>query len=175
MKKTQNCSNCGRTIQFYKMWLVLQFVRFPFFQIQNQMISQKRERERERECDIPISTQKKKKSRSNIFWVPTCQAPPNPTTHLTITLSFHSFGQLTPSVFFSFFFFFFIFGRTFSSLLQTLHRHFYTTTITISTIIFPTRSSENSQEPINTFTSFLRQKFLILLVGFALLLEVIFI
>ena len=95
---------------------------------------------------------KEKKEKERIryfFWFHTCQAPPNPTTHLTITLSFHSFGQLTPSLLFSFFFFFFIFGRTLSSLLQTLHQHFHTTTI-----IFPARSLENSWEPINTFTSF---------------------
>ena len=80
-------------------------------------------------CNIPPVFFKKKKIWLDIFfWFLTCQAP-NPTTHLTITLSY----LLWPAHFLlllSFFFFFFIFGRTLSSLLQTLlaappYHHFH--------------------------------------------------
>ena len=104
-------------------------------------------------CNDPVNTQKKKKkkSRSDI-----CFGFPRAKPHLTPYpphnhSSFHSFGQLTPSLFFS----------SFSSFSFSVERSLYSfklscrhLQITISTIIFPARSPENSWELINTFTSF---------------------
>ena len=85
-------------------------------------------------CNDPVNTQKKKKKIKirYLFWVPTCQAPPNPlpTTQSLIFSFLWSAHSLT---FLFFLFFFFIFGWTLSLLLQALlpappnhhfHHHF---------------------------------------------------
>ena len=103
-------------------------------------------------CNVLSVFKKKKNVRSDI-----CFGFPRAKPHLTPYpphnySSFHSFGQLTPSLFFSSFSSF-SFPRLAASLhsfkLSCQHLH-----ITISTIIFPARSPENSWELINTFTSF---------------------
>jgi len=107
-------------------------------------------------CNVPVSKKINKKVMIRyLFWVPTCQAPPNPTTHHKITHLFIPLASsLAHSSFLSFSSFSFSVERSLSSFKLSC-RHLL---ITISTIIFPERSPENFWEPINIFTSFVWSK-----------------
>ena len=79
------------------------------------------------------STKNKKVKIKYLFWVPTCQAPPNPTTYHTMTHLFIPLAGSLPHFSFLSFLLFFIFDRTLSLLLQALlpappnhhfHHHF---------------------------------------------------
>ena len=90
------------------------------------------------------------KCKVGFLWFP-C-APPNPTTHHSFFT--HLFIPLAGSLpYFSFLYFSPFHFRCNTPLhsFKLFCRHLH---ITISTIIFPTRSPENFWEPINTFTSF---------------------
>ena len=97
------------------------------------------------------SAKNKKVKIKYLFWVPTCQAPPNPTTYLIITHLFIPLASSLPH--FSFLSFspisFSVEHSLYSFKLSCRHLQ-----INISTIIFPARSPENYCKPINTFASF---------------------